>query len=442
MASNEAVPQRLPWFPWIGTRKRPFYGWVIVGVSSSLQFCAGLITQGFGAYLEPLQREFGWSKTVLAAPRSLSQFDGAVLGPVNGFLVDRFGPRLNVALGSFFFGLGLILFGLQRSLWQYFVTNIIVDVGASLGGLLLVSVMINGWFRRKRSIANALGLTGYAIAGIIGVPVLVWILTTFGWRAAAITSGLFVWALGIPCTLLVRSSPEPFGILQDGDTPESLQARAKKGTPGPGDPIEFTLRQALRTRSFWLLSMSNGLNGMAMSAMMVHRFAFLKEDANLSAATVALIWMAASITNIPSRLVGGFIGDRVSKRLIVGVSISLIGLSLVFLALSTSLLLAMAFGITYGVGWGMRTPVTNALYGEYFGRTALGKIQGALASVAVPLTILGPLVAAVMADHLGGYRLAFLIMAAAAALGAILQFMAAAPKLPATKSAAMDGASA
>src|SRR5690242_6977746 len=85
--------EKVPWFPWLGTRKRPFYGWVIVAAGAVEQFFQGIVSQGFTTYLGPLQAEFGWSRAVLASPRSVTQIESAILGPLQGYLVDRLGPR-------------------------------------------------------------------------------------------------------------------------------------------------------------------------------------------------------------------------------------------------------------------------------------------------------------------------------------------------------------
>src|SRR5207248_8224760 len=110
--------EKLPWYPWPPGQARPFYGWVIVFSGFVAQFIEGILSQGFATYLGPLQSEFSWSRAVLAAPRSVTQINGAILGPLQGSLIDRFGPRVVATVGTFTVGLGLISFGLVHSLWQ------------------------------------------------------------------------------------------------------------------------------------------------------------------------------------------------------------------------------------------------------------------------------------------------------------------------------------
>ena len=246
MSANKnptAEKTRLPWYPWIG-KKRPFYGWMIVTVGAVTQFTQGIINQGFSTYLTHLQAEFGWSKAVLSGPRSVMQVENSVLGPIEGFLVDRLGPRAMVLMGTFMMGAGLILFGNAHSLWMYYVSNIIVALGTGFQGLLVMSVVINHWFIRKRTMAQSIMLTGYAIAGVIGIPILVSLQGWTGWRDTAIASGIFAWVVGFPSAMYLFRRPEPFGLMPDGEVTGT--ATKKKSAA----QHEFSLKEAARTPAF------------------------------------------------------------------------------------------------------------------------------------------------------------------------------------------------
>lgn len=232
MSSQSTGTKKLPHYPWIG--KRPFYGWAIVAVGVVTQFFQGLSAQGFSSYLTYFQKEFGWSKAVMAGPRSVTSVEGAIIGPLEGWLVDKFGPRLIVTIGVFIMGLGFILFGLIDSLWMYYLANIVIALGTGFQGMIIMSVAVNKWFRRRRTMAQSIMLLGFSMAGVVGVPLLVVTQEAFGWQISAYSSGLLIWGLGFPCTLLLRTEPEPYGLLPDGDTynppstPEGSKSAYKK----------------------------------------------------------------------------------------------------------------------------------------------------------------------------------------------------------------------
>ena len=419
------TPQKLPRFPWIG--KRPFYGWVVVAVGWMTQFNQGITSQGFATYLGYLQKEFGWSRAALAGPRSITQAENAVLGPIQGYLVDRLGPRINMVVGTLLMGLGLILFGSTHSLFMFYVSNIIIALGTSFQGLLVVSVAINHWFRRKRTLAQSLMLLGFSTAGVIGIPALVLVETSMGWRNSTFVTGILVIIVGIPSAILIRRSPEPYGLLPDGDVPAASDESEDQPT---NDEYDFTLRQALRTRAFWLLAIGLALGNLGQAATGTHLYLHLENGVGLSPQTAAFVWSVASVTNIPMRLIGGFFGDRLPKHFVLAGASGLMALSTLVLGLSSSLSGAMAFAVVYGIGWGLRTPVMNSIQGEYFGRKSQGIIRGWLQSITVPVTIAAPILVGHIADVQGTYRLVFSVMAFIGLAGSSVILLATPPKPP------------
>jgi MFS family permease len=414
-----------PWYPWIG--KRPFYGWIIVIVGVVTQFFQGIVSQGFATYLGPLNTDFGWSKAALAGPRSVTQIEGAITGPLEGFLVDKFGPRRVVAAGVFIMGLGFILFGATNSYWMFYLSSMVIALGTGLQGLLVMSVTVNNWFRRKRTISQSVMGLGYSMAGVVGVPALVFIQNQMGWRASAYITALVIWAVGFPCAMLLRTGPEDVGSIPDGSTPDITSAKEND----VGDEYDFTLGEAVRTSAFWLLAFGWAIGNLGLLGAQVHLFLHL-ESVGLSRATVSMVWMVASLSNIPARLIGGFFGDRLPKNIMHAVSMIFMAVAIYILAVADSSPLAFSYAVLFGIGWGMRTPIINAIQGEYFGRKSQGVIRGWLQTISLPIIIAAPIVAGWMADMQGTYRPTFIGMALVTLVGALLVFLATRPKPPAT----------
>src|SRR5438067_9611411 len=115
--------------------KRLYYGWYMVGAGASLQFLlAGLMTQSFGAYVAVLQAERGWSKTALSGAAALQQMEGALLGPLLGWFIDRFGPQGMIRVGVLVFGSGLMLVSRTDSLLGFYAAFLVIALGSSLCG--------------------------------------------------------------------------------------------------------------------------------------------------------------------------------------------------------------------------------------------------------------------------------------------------------------------
>src|SRR5687767_6910287 len=223
-----------------------FYGWRMVGAATGLQFLqSGLMSHAFGAYVAVLTEERGWSKTALSGAAALQQMETALLGPVLGWLLDRFGPQVFVRAGVVLFGLGLMLLSLVDTLFWFYAALILVALGGSLFGFFPLNVALIHWFERKRARALSAMSIGLAMGGVV-VPLVAWSLLEFGWRATAFGSGVLAIVVGLPLALVIRNRPEDMGEVVDGTPPVSPQSIRSNNEAAP-TTRDFTAREALRT---------------------------------------------------------------------------------------------------------------------------------------------------------------------------------------------------
>jgi MFS family permease len=159
----------------------------------------------------------------------------------------------------------------------------------------------------------------------------------------------------------------------------------------------------------------------------------MEGPAGMERDTVSLVWMVASLSNIPARLIGGYLGDRLPKNIMLGISMVLMSAAVYILAIADSAGMAFIFSVVFGIGWGIRTPILNAIQGEYFGRQSQGVIRGWLNSLGLPILVAAPIVAGYMADVQGTYEYAFSIMAGIMLIGAFMVFIATHPAPPSGK---------
>ena len=218
---------------WLVQHRRPqvFYGWVIVLAGYGVfALGGGLLFHAFGSYVKLLEQDFGWSRTQLSVAFSMQRIESGFLGPVQGWMVDRFGPRAVMLFGITLFGLGFMAFSQVQSLPWFYVVFALMATGQSLGSMLSLSVSLVNWFRRRRGLALGLVGTGMATGGILQ-PVVVAGLEGWGWRTMAFVSGVIILAVGLPLTMLVRHRPEEHGLGPDGD-PLVPDAERGAGTNG------------------------------------------------------------------------------------------------------------------------------------------------------------------------------------------------------------------
>ncbi|HEX7220580.1 MAG TPA: MFS transporter [Burkholderiales bacterium] len=408
--------------------RKIFYGWWMVGAAVGLQFLqAGLVSQAFGAYLAVLSEEQGWSKTALSGAAALQQMEVALLGPVLGWLIDRFGPKVFVRAGVVVFGTGLCLLSQVHTLPQFYGAFIVIALGSSLCGFFPLNVALIHWFERKRARALSAMSIGLAFGGIM-VPLVAESLTTFGWRATALTSGLIAIGVGFPLAMMIRNSPHEHGEVVDGVAEQSVSAAgASEKTDNTRD---FTAREALRTSAFWLIALGHGFALFVVHAVSVHAITHLKEGLGYSVAQASLVISLVTVFQIVGVLLGWAIGDRYKKRLIAAACMLAHSLGLLLLTYAFSVVMVIAFAVLHGTAWGLRGPFMQAMRADYFGRSAIGMILGLSFMIIVVGQVGGPIIPGIFADITGNYRAGFTILAALAAAGSLFFIVARKPKRP------------
>lgn len=414
----------------VNTMLRPaghvFYGWYIVGAAGGLQLLAGLLwMHSYGAYVVLLQDEFGWSKTVMAGAFALTRIESGILGPLQGWLTDRYGPRRILGIGIVIFGAGFVLFSQIQTLLGFYLTFAMIAVGSSLGGFATVMVSLVNWFNRHRSKAVAMSQMGYAIGGL-AVPVIILCLETFGWRTTAMLSGILVIIAGLPLVLLVRHRPGDYGEVADGG--DALDADGQKIVFVAGR--DFTARQAMRTSSFWLISVGHACALLTVSSLMVHLVSHLAEDLDYSLAQAGLVIALVTGFQMVGQLVGGYLGDRFNKQLICVLCMVSHTVALLILAFSTQLPMILLFTMLHGLAWGIRGPLMVALRADYFGPSSFGTIMGFSSLIVMLGMSIGPIYAGYMADLQGDYIIAFSTLGLGALAGSLCFAFARPPTHP------------
>ena len=404
-----------------------FYGWWLVGITLfSLTFIITPIFHGLGFFFVALERQFGWSRAVLSVPFSLGRVEGALLGPIEGYLTDRLGSRRMILIGFAMLGAAFILFSFIQGVIGYYVTFLLIFAGAGFGGFIPLIAAINHWFRRHRTKAMAIGLIGINLGALLA-PLMGRAMDAYGWRAISLGLGISVLVLTVPIALLVRNRPEEYGQHPDGDPSSDPEAAAQEDLLEDDDG--FTVGEALRTTAFWAITAAHGFSAVANVTISVHIIPAMT-DIGMSlaqAGTVVLIWGVAGSF---SQLVGGFLGDRLPKRPLISAAIAIQGAGMLIAATIQTIEGAYLFAVLYGIGLGARVPLLTAIRGDYFGRRNFATILG-VSQVPMNLFMVGsPILAGYFFDTLGSYTIPFLGLAILNFLGAGMILLARQPILP------------
>lgn len=423
-----------------GARHTYFGWWIVVGSIGIQILAAGLVMQAFGTYVAVWQAEFGWSKTTFAVAFALQRGIMAVLSPVQGWLLQRFGPRRVIGTGLVILALGFVLLSRFETQLGFYLSFLVVALGVGLSGFLSLTTTVVNWFERRRASALALMQLGISVGGLL-VPLVAWLMTSQGWRATSLMSAGAVLLFGLPLSALMRSTPEAYGLRPDGDPPPASDPTSRDethrldGEASRDRAGDFGAREALRTRAFWFITAGHALSVTLVATVTVHIVVHLNEGLGISIQTAATMVALMTGAQMVGQLLGGFLGDRSPKRTVAVIAMLAHAVALTVVAFAPSLAWVAFFAILHGLAWGTRGPLMQAMRADYFGRAAFPTIMGISFSFVMVGQMLGPLAAGALADALGDYRAAFVGLAVLVACGSLFFVFATPPRKPVGRSA-------
>ena len=401
-----------------------FYGWKMVFAGASLQFIQAMILhQAFGAYVAVLTEEMGWSKTSVSIASALLSAEAALIGPALGWFLDKFGSREVIKIGIITFGIGFVLLSQIDTLTGFYAAIFIIAIGASMAGYFPLNVGVIQWFDKKR--ARALSMVGLGLAlGGMFVPIVAWSIEVFGWRETALGSGVVSIIIGYPMACIFRRRPEDFGEYVDGIPPSQQNDTTSSGSIDLKPEPEFTAKQALRTKAFWLLSGGHGLALVVVCAVNTHAINHMRISLDYTIAEASFFITLMTLFQVFGVLTGGYLGDKFDKRKLAAICMLMHAAGMGFLTFATGPAALTIFAVLHGLAWGIRGPFMQAIRADYFGRRAIGMILGISAVIVAVGQITGPVLAGALGDLTGNYKFGFTILALLAATGSWL-FMAA-----------------
>ena len=408
-----------------------FYGWRIVAAGAIIQgLHSGLLFSAFGSYSVLLQREFGWTATTLSVAFAMTRAESGLLGPIQGWILDRLGPRFVMLLGTTILGISFLLFATMNGLSQFFIYYFLMSLGASLSGFFSITISLVNWFQRYRSRALAFAGMGGALGGL-SIPIVVFFLEQFGWRTTAFGSGIIILLVGIPLCNIIRHRPIDSGHFADGINPDHLPKNDTYKPPEGLTAVDFTAKQAFKTRAFWTISLGHGSALLVVGAIMLHLPLHLtSQEIGMSLQEASFIVGTIPAMQIVGHLLGGYLGDKINKRLIAICCMigHTLGLLLLTFAIHPSMI--WIFAISHGIAWGARGPLMQSWRADYFGTKHFGTIMGFSSLIIMIGMVIGPLIAGISADITGSYKTGFIILTLAAGFGTIFFSLSTPPKQP------------
>ncbi len=413
-----------------------FYGWIIVG-AGAISGAFNLGSAGFATstFLGAMQSDLGWSQTVIFGALSVRVLLGGLLGPIIGPLADHpWAPRVILPLGSIFLALSFILLRWVESPFQYYmVYGVLGSLGVAAQGSGMWQTLAIKWFVRKRAKALSWSNAGAASGPLIFPLFLTFLIGSMGWRDAWLWLGITTLIIVLPFSLLARTNPEVMNMLPDGDTPESQpSAAAPSQRPRPVEEYSFTKGEALRSRSFWILTLAMSLAVVGITGYQAHWIPYLQEQGfslEVAASGVAVY----GFFNVGGRFVWGYLAGKYNIRTMMVLQGCLATLGVIFMLFIFNPYMMVAWGVFQGLNLAGFFMLQSLATAEFFGRGHIGAIRGFMTPFANGTRAVAPLLLGFMHDWSGSYTIPFLIVVGTWIMASLAALAIKPPKMPTPK---------
>ncbi len=411
---RKALPFRPPFF----------YGWIIVGVSALTIFFSGPgQTYSVSTFIDSYITEYGWSRSTVSGMYSMGTLAAGLLMGVVGNFIDRRGHRAMTTAIALIFGLACLGMSLVNSpltlLAGFFSIRLLGQGSMSLSS----STLVPQWFIKKKGRALSLVALGGAAGSALLPPLNTWLIKHYGWRTGWRTWTILLWLIMAPAAyLLTRNRPEDVGLTPDDWT--QTHSATEPDTSPPED--SWTVREAMGTRSFWLLLFCVMIPSAINTGLIFHQISIM-DQIGIPPQSAAAVMSVMALIRLPVVLLAGQIADKVPTRYVQIGSMAGLLVTLATLYITDSVQMALAYGVLTGITMAFQIIVSGVIWPDYYGRQHLGSIRGVTMMAGVIGSALGPLPYGYAYDIFGGYTEALTFSMIFPILGMIAAYLAKPP---------------
>jgi MFS family permease len=350
-------------------RRDIHYGWVMVGVT----FLTALVSAGAvgapGVFIVPLQKEFGWSTAEISSALSIRFILFGLMAPFAAALMNRYGLR-NVTLSALVIVASALVLSLAMTqVWQLILLwGVVVGIGTGMTALVLGATVAARWFTARRGLVVGILTASSATGQLIFLPLLASVTDHMGWR---IGLGMMCAMLGIVAfvvLMVMRDRPGDVGLRPFGDQDtQPLPAPASNKAPIMAAALG-TLRDASRTRAFWVLFATFFICGASTNGLIQVHLIPMCLDYGIPQVTAASLLAGMGIFDFFGTIISGWLSDRFDNRFLLSWYYGLRGLSLVSLPFTNFSFYGLSlFAMFYGLDWIATVPPTVRLTTQRFG---------------------------------------------------------------------------
>ncbi len=409
-----------------------YYGWIIVAVGLvSMAFWTG-IRSSFSIFYVALLEDFSWSRGEAAGVQSLALISYAILAPLVGGLIDRFGPRRVIVPGILILSSGLILSGSIEPLTQFYIYyGVVAGAGITCIAIVSYSAILAHWFEKNRGLASGIAVSGMGLGSFLMVPLSQHSISLWGFRFTFVLLGILVLIVLLPLNgIFLRHKPQELGLYPDGleaSVPPFEGGKRHTENSIDMETDDWTLGKAIGTRRFWALVLFPFFAFIGLFIIHVHNVKFLV-DQGIDKMTAAYIYAMIGVISSGFRIFWGWLSDRIWREITYSLGTLCICLgigSLLLMEITGQKALSYPFFIFFGIGWGVTAPLFISIAADLFKGKGFGLIYGIVEGGIGIAGAIGAWIAGFLFDMTHSYQWAFLLGIIAVLLSGLLVWVAA-----------------
>jgi MFS family permease len=380
------------------------YRWVIVALGG-LMGCVALGAMfSLAVFLAPMSAETGWSRAGISLAMTINFLVMAFGSFGWGAASDRWGARIVTLCGSVLLGLALVLASTATTLLGFQLTyGLLVGLAASAFFAPMIAT-VTGWFETRRNLAVALVSAGMGMAPLTISPLVSWLISDYGWRAAMFDIGLLAWVLLIPAAMFVRRPP-----VAEPASAAGVSAKENR---------QITVGRALTSPQFLILGFTFFLCCASHSGPIFHVVSYAMWCGLGSMAAVS-VYSVEGLAGLGGRLLLGILADRYGAKRVLVTALLVQAFSIAAYLKVNELDEFYALAVIFGVAYGGGMPLYASLARDYFGQRIMGTVFGAATMLSSLGMSIGPVAGGWVFDTYDNYAWLY-IASAAVAVGAVL----------------------
>ncbi len=408
--------------PRVGT-DRFYYGWVVLAASFIVLLVAMGVRFSFGVFFKSLEDAFSLTRALTSGIFSVYMILSALFAIIGGLALDRYGPRAVFVAVGLFTGLSLFLTSWASTPWYLFITySLLLAIGT--GPVYAATMAITSrWFIKRRGLAVGIVSSGGGIGIMVMSPFAAWLIISFGWQTSYLILAIAAFFIVVPSALLLKRAPA--AALPENTGPDTGTTNSFK-KQSPSEFGGFSLLQATKTSSFWLVAVAYFLVSLCIHVILTHIVPYAI-DFGINPVQAASILSLIGGISIPGRLLMGIASDSIGRKQVFLICTLLMAGAMLWLTQSSELWMLYLFAVIFGFSFGGVTPPLIALIADIFGLRHLGVIMS-VTSVGWGIgAAVGSALAGYIFDVNGNYILAFIIGMITALIAAMLVVFVRAP---------------